>query len=76
MLHHLMLVADPAPETKLQTQPEPYRRILLGTQSGEIAGDQEEIFRVEAETEAWAAEHGFEHVDRSTIYALHPRLKN
>ena len=43
MLHHLMLVADPAPETKLKTQPEPYRRILLGTQSGEIAGDQEAV---------------------------------
>ncbi|EZF33847.1 hypothetical protein H109_04336 [Trichophyton interdigitale MR816] len=77
MLHHLMLVADPVPETKLKTQPEPYRRILLGPESGETAaGDQEEIFRVEPETEAWAAEHGYEHVDRATIYALHPRLQN
>ncbi|EFQ99541.1 hypothetical protein MGYG_02554 [Nannizzia gypsea CBS 118893] len=70
-MRNLVLVTDPVPEPKL----EPYR-ILFGPRSGEIEEDQEQIFRIEAEADVWAAAHGFEGADPSTTMAMLYPLPN
>ncbi|KAM5484949.1 hypothetical protein MaudMau93_005649 [Microsporum audouinii] len=66
-----LMLADPEPKATL----EPYR-ILFGPQSGEVADDQDMIFRIETETEADALKLGFDVDPETAAHRGHYGLKN